>query len=373
MAFPFFRKKNRKEGRSDRAMGAKKDEADSRAATTEFGTDTEMEVFARTSELSPAAEEAAMLYANNLTDRTLELLLSVVKEGTPDLDAWLMLFDLYQQKGMQNEFEELALNFVFKFERSPPAWREIKATSAALNQKHDTFAFSGELSAASESQFDEMARIAGNTDQLHLDFSAIESVAPAGCTLLLQALRNVRKSGHPITIIGLSHLVQLMQSEINSVPEREQHILLLELYQVKGMQAEFDDLALQYATKFEVSPPSWETLPQEQALAGKGKLDSTPAEYESGRESYVMHGDVVGSADPQLQGISGYAAQRQDVYIDMSDVIRMDFVSCGIFLNILSALKQDSKSITITGANEMILALWRVMEIHKMATLIRKK
>ncbi|HSS45921.1 MAG TPA: STAS domain-containing protein [Burkholderiales bacterium] len=373
MVFPFFRNKDQEEGRSDRASAAKKDEAGSRAAKTEFGTGTEMEVLDRTSELSAAAEEAAMLYANNLTELTYELLLTTVKAGAPDLEAWLMLFDLYQQKGMQKEFEELALNFVVKFERSPPAWREIKATNTTLAQQDGTFALSGELNAASGSQFDEMARIAENTDQLRLDFSEIESVAPTGCVLLLQTLRNIRKGGHRIAITGFGHLVQMMQSATNPVPEPEQLILLLELYQVKGMQKEFEDLALQYAMKFEVSPPSWEPLPQEQAQVGKESPEPAPAELEANQEGYAMHGEVVGSADPQLQGISGYAAQRQDVNIDMSDVRRMDFVSCGMFLNILAGLKQSGKNITITGANEMILSLWRVMEVHKVATLIRKK
>ncbi|HVS27215.1 MAG TPA: hypothetical protein VHE58_07965 [Burkholderiales bacterium] len=99
MVFPFFRKKDQEEGRSDRTSGAKKDKAGSRAAKTEFGTDTEMEVLDRTSELSAAAEEAALLYANNLTELAYELLLTTVKAGAPDLEAWLMLFDLYQQRG----------------------------------------------------------------------------------------------------------------------------------------------------------------------------------------------------------------------------------------------------------------------------------
>ena len=373
MVFPFFRKKDKKKGRSDRAPGAKKDEADSRAAKTEFGADSEMEVLDRTSELSPVAEEAAMLYANNLTELTYELLLTTVKAGAPDLEAWLMLFDLYQQKGMQKEFEELALNFVVKFERSPPAWREIKAASTALAQQDGSFALSGELNAVSGSQFAEMTRIAENTGQLRLDFSEIESLAPTGCVLLLQTLRNIRKGGHRIAITGLGHLVQMMQSATNPVPEREQQILLLELYQVKGMQTEFENLALQYAMKFEVSPPSWEPLPPEQWLAGKESPEPAPSKPEANQEGYAMHGEVVGPTNPQLQGLTGYATQRQDVNIDMSDVSRMDFVSCGMFLNILAALKQSGKNITVTGANEMILALCRVMEVHKVATLIRKK
>ncbi|MGH8751076.1 MAG: STAS domain-containing protein, partial [Burkholderiales bacterium] len=224
------------------------------------------------------------------------------------------------------------------------------------------------LSAASKPQFDEMTKIASATGQLRLDFNKIESIDHTGDVLLLQALRQIRKSGHAMAVTGLGHLVKLVHAAAGTGPEREQKmlfLLLLELFQVKGMEAEFEELALQYAVKFEVSPPAWEALPKTQTLAVE-----EPAE---GTQSYALHGEVVGSTDAQLQGINAYAAQRQDVNIDMSDVRRMDFVSCGMFLNILSGLQQNSKHVMVSGANEMILALCRVMGVHKVATLIRNK
>jgi ABC-type transporter Mla MlaB component len=398
VVFTFFRKKDQDDGKSDRAQSPKQDKAGSPVAKPadkpkpasaqpvpsvpkktsvagDLSGNTDVEVVDSTSELSATAEEAAMLYASNQIDLALDVLLNTVKAGSPDLEVWLMLFDLYQQKGMQQEFEELALSFVVRFERSPPAWREIKTASQSLAQQDGTFALSGQLSGASKPQFDEMARIAENTGQLRLDFGKIENVAAAGGVLLLQALRNIRKSGHRIAITSLDQFVKIVQSATGSVLEREQKmlfLLLLELYQIKGMQAEFEDMALQYAMKFEVSPPSWEPLTQGQALAGS-EPEPLPAEPEASRKSYALRGEVAGSADPQLQGIIGHATKRQEVNIDMSDLRRMDFVSCGMFLNILAGLQKAGKNVSITGANDLILALCRVMGVHKVATLVRNK
>ncbi|HEY6720017.1 MAG TPA: hypothetical protein VI363_00115, partial [Burkholderiales bacterium] len=73
----------------------------------------------------PIIEETAILFANGQSEQALSALSRSVREedlGAAALQAWLMLFDLYQYLGSREEFEALALEFVVKFERSPPAW-----------------------------------------------------------------------------------------------------------------------------------------------------------------------------------------------------------------------------------------------------------
>ncbi|MGH8752215.1 MAG: hypothetical protein ACREUV_10995, partial [Burkholderiales bacterium] len=157
MVFDFFRKKDKESSKPQRHSTPKQakpsttvkpaDKSRPAAAPvsiqkhskshSDFGSATDVEVFDSTSELSPAAEEAAMLYAGNQIEQALEVLLGTIKSGLPDLESWLMLFDLYQQKNMQKEFEELALNFVLKFERSPPAWREVKAAGGTVFEQEE--------------------------------------------------------------------------------------------------------------------------------------------------------------------------------------------------------------------------------------------
>ena len=75
----------------------------------------------------PLVEEVAIFFANGQLKEALGRLVGSVhkkRAGAPELQLWLMLFDLYQHLGRKAEFEELALEFVVKLERSPPAWRE---------------------------------------------------------------------------------------------------------------------------------------------------------------------------------------------------------------------------------------------------------
>src|SRR5258707_9466614 len=77
--------------------------------------------------VAPVIEETAILFANGEIEPALARLSNAVREaelGDSALQAWLMLFDLLQHLDMLVEFEALAMEFVVKFERSPPAWFE---------------------------------------------------------------------------------------------------------------------------------------------------------------------------------------------------------------------------------------------------------
>jgi anti-anti-sigma regulatory factor len=48
-------------------------------------------------------------------------------------------------------------------------------------------------------------------------------------------------------------------------------------------------------------------------------------------------------------------------------------VSAGVMLNALSQLREAGTTIQVRGANEMIAALFEVMGVSKVATVIRRK
>ena len=43
-------------------------------------------------------------------------------EKSVDVAVWLLLLDLYQMLGLQNEFEEAAVDYAVTYEVSPPSW-----------------------------------------------------------------------------------------------------------------------------------------------------------------------------------------------------------------------------------------------------------
>ncbi len=336
-------------------------------------------------ELSGAAEEAAILYANNQIQPAIAVLLQGIGEklGASNRSLWLMLFDLYQLQGMQQEFDDLALDFVVKFERSPPPWRnQEKARAvpkAAKPAAAGTATISGILTAACKPQLEQLVRTIESKNQARLDLSKIDGITTEGSALLRETLQNLRKRGAPLSLAGADHLAQVAQDALPTAQDNEKaglSLLLLELYQVLGKQAEFDDLAVDYAVETEVSPPSWEAAPLWCDEAGSQSKPEQEKALESAAtpgNRFALTGEMSGSTEPQLRDLVDYAAPRLAIEVDMFDLRRMDFVCCGMLLNILTGIRQGGKSVRLIGANEMVFALCRVMGIDQVATLVKSK
>src|SRR5690606_16824444 len=148
-----------------------------------------IEVESGSQEVPTVIEEAAVLFANVQSQEALDSLNRAIAVGSLDtwtLPAWLMRFDLYQQVGRKSEFEEEALHFVVKFERSPPAWNDLPGVSTANRPGGSAhIALSGSLSSASKAAFGQMLKASERHPKLHLDFAKLEGADAEGCQLLL--------------------------------------------------------------------------------------------------------------------------------------------------------------------------------------------
>lgn len=339
-----------------------------------------IEVVETSAESCSAIEEAAIYYANARVDQAIAALVQGIKEN-PEIkesQPWLMLFDLYQMSAMKQKFEELSMEFVVKFERSPPAWVEKKPASEAKKPEKGAasnyFAFTGDLTVAAEKQFAQLQATA-KTGAVRLDLSKIQSIDATGSRLLWETLQALCKEGVKIQHSGVATLVGLLKQAIEAGPESDtaHWLLLLELYMLQGKQVEFEDLAVEYAVTFEVSPPSWEQL----ACRVKAEEVSEPAPLAGTQdtpmfEGFAMEGVISAASEAKLKELVAYAAGKPEVHIDMSHVTRVDFVSVGSFLNAMIEVNQGGRKVFIRGANEMVNALFGVMGVGQFATILRK-
>jgi len=332
------------------------------------------------SEISSIAEEAAIFFANDRADQAIAALRQHVKEsaGQNDYQAWLMLFDLYHHQGMKQAFEELALDFVDTFERSPPAWvgKEVEESLAVQPVGGNYFALTGALSGESEPQFQQLHQIVKKAGNLRLELSKVKGIETSGSRLLLETLQGLRKSRVKIQYIGASNVINLLRQATQSAGVGEDAkfhwLLLMEFDQILGKQEDFEDLAVNYAVTFEVSPPSWEPL-AERAEVEEAAASAVSAADSSRPDAFVIKGVISGNSEQVLKNLTEYAANRQEVHIDMSQVTRVDFICVGNFLNALMQLFTNGKQVYIHEPNEMVLALFVVMGVDQFATILRKK
>jgi ABC-type transporter Mla MlaB component len=332
-------------------------------------------------ELKPPApiEQAAMQFANGQADaagKSLKAAIAANNIGESIAQAWLMLFDLYQVLGRREDHDNLALEYVVKFERSAPAWRDEPKQSAkdmSLQRGMGShFALTGSLSAASKAEIEQLQKGAEKGALLRIEFSKLKDVDAEGAQLLLDTLKAFAKARRELVLSNHKTLLDLLAAKAemgNKDKPQVYWMLMLALYQVLGLETEFDDAALNFAITYELSPPSFE------APTKAAKAEAAAPEAAAGEDdgAIVLAGELCGSDDDELARLAKSAAGRADVIIDMAQVKRVDTVAANAMLTVVTALAGAQKPVQIRLANELINALFQVIGMTQFAKLVRRR
>lgn len=387
MSFPFFRKKDRTDkpaGRSHRRQEPA-ELADARRAPASSGPPVgsesiglgtgfgHIEVTETAVRDSAAVEEAVICFANGQTSQAIAALQTELRhnsEVAANPDLWLMLLELYQIAGMQPEYEKTAVDFVLRFERSAPAWRNRSAFAPSADDEM-FFSLFGPLSAASRPYLDQLAAAEPDKRLVHLDVTRLTGADGDGSRLLREVLNDLRRRGHRLFLAGAEHMTALLDAALRGEGRREREfwLLLLEVYAILDRQKDFENLAVDFAVHFEVSPPSWEPLPPHPRAPALERR----AETRAGADDFVFHGEVRGAADSQLQELAKFAEKRRYVNINMGNVVRLDFVAAGMLLNLLSACRQKGQVVRVHDTNELIFGLLEILGITDLAMVTKGK
>ncbi len=344
-------------------------------------SDTHIVVTEINSNFPPGVEDAAMLYANGRISETANLLQMFLVQMPEEDSLWMMLFDLYAATGQKEEFEQLAVNYAMKREQSPPPWpgtsgqsgQSGQAAAAAAVQKTDSgqlFSLKGPLDRNMADRLQLMLAAAAS-GTIQLDLSGIDSVTSEGCALLRMALVQLQRQQVRLQIAS-GALVGLLQQYVAKKVDvnQEYWLLLLQIYQLQGKMAEFEDLAVEYAMQFEVSPPSWEAP---KLLAQVVAPPPTPEPEAQSANVYALHGIMGSGAMAELNAFKAFAAAHQDVVLDLSAVERIEFSSVSMLMDALIQLSSQGKQVTVLNSNLLIYVLLVIMGIDQIATVVRNK
>jgi len=333
---------------------------------------TSIEVAQTNPGLCAVLENAALLYASGQTVVARDLLAEGVAN---DHDArisplaWLALFDLQQRTNDRAAFDQMALQYVVQFERSPPAWEESARTTVAgpKSMAGSYVVLTGKLTSATAPQIESLRRALSRTGaQARLDLMSVAGFDDAGARLLADALADVRKQRFQLAVQRSEKIRAALEILLRRGRDAGEGawMLSLELLQFEQKQEAFDDRAIEYAIAFEQSPPSWEPppVPVGEAPATdavQGAIDDGNVERTVGVgvELIAWSGVMTGSATQQMGRVSEYAYNPAVVPIDMSAVERIDFVCAGALLNAINRVESQRKAVQIVGASPIIRAL----------------
>ena len=134
----------------------------------------------------------------------------------------------------------------------------------------------------------------------------------------------------------------------------------------------FAHLAIEYCVTYEVSPPSWEPLPDSVHVV---LADSEPEEQTSETlqpyvgEMFVFSGVLTGRAETMFRRLRAWAEDRREVTLDCRQLVRIDFACASELLNEVVSLQAGGKPVTIRQPSYLVAYLMIVMGLGDLAEL----
>jgi len=133
--------------------------------------------------------------------------------------------------------------------------------------------------------------------------------------------------------------------------------MLFDLYQILGDQDAFDDLSIDYASKFETSPPPWTPpaadVPQ---ASGSGYTGLTP--------TVALTGVLDGSVAAQLAKVDS-APSRLPLRFDFSRVSGVEAEGCAPLLDALRKAQSGQRELIVAAAPELAAQIRAILDVGR--------
>ena len=133
--------------------------------------------------------------------------------------AWLMLFELFQQRGDKGSFDNLTIEYVLRFESSPPAWMEYKdeAGSVAAGKTADgapIVRLPDAVDANVVKVLEQLKNYSAQHQALTLDASGVREVDLVGAELLLRVINAFKRASHELLVLGADQLITPLRAAV---------------------------------------------------------------------------------------------------------------------------------------------------------------
>ncbi|MCL2298394.1 MAG: STAS domain-containing protein [Proteobacteria bacterium] len=353
--------------------------------------------------LNAVLETAALMHASG----QLEAARTVLEEAIatePETAAmplvWLALLDLYQQSGNQVAFERYGMEYAARFEQSPPVW--VPRVSLASGQRpssaeasskvevtSERIQLDGKITAVNKTLIEPLLHIldAPEKEAYQVDLTYLDLSDEEGALYLAQALAKVRRLQLNIVLEPWPQdLVEEAKIRaVNTVGKGGEGYwqLWLELLQWQQDETLFEVCALDFALRFELSPPAWEPargLPLQQPTAAAETTKATETVTADVQEEVILppnmivwRGVLQGAHAPQLAAIKERLPLYDELVIDMHDVPRVDFSYGGALANLVARAEGAQKRVVFIRTSPMVLTLLLLVGIPPRVFRRRKK
>lgn len=178
--------------------------------------------------------------------------------------------------------------------------------------------------------------------------SAQTSATPDAPTLLHHRIEEaclLHASGQSAAAAALLAEATVMPVPDARPTEQQAFLMRLELAGFAGEQDRFEDIALDYARRFETSPPQWRS-PLVQDDAGDSPLHAVS-----------FRGRLCGSAAPALVRLEQITSRQSRFRLDLGGVTDVDAEGCRLLLGMLQRWRGDGRDGEFVGLDGLLALL----------------
>lgn len=332
------------------------------------------------SEGGSAIEETAILFANGLIEPAEAGLRAAIQSdqlGDSAQHGWLMLFELLQQRSDKAGFDSLTIEYVLRFESSPPAWIDYKEEpgSAALG------AAGGVITAPAAApiivlpelldegvvkHLEQLKNYSLSHQSITLDSSNVRSVDPVGAELLLRVINAFKRASHELLLQGADQLVTPLRAAVEAGrrdPSDAVWMLLLEVFRLLNRQHDFEETGIQYCITYEVSPPSWEPAPPNLKTRAAVPQAAAPEAV----DGLSWRGTLRGEGEPHFGRLMAASRLDKRLVVDCTYLKRVEFSTATGMLAMVTKVRQNGANIEFRNVNYLIGALFSLLGVDAVA------
>lgn len=359
-------------------------------------------------------EEASISFANS-DDASAEVtLLEMVAPGgsrTSQSEVWMALFDLYRATDSQEKFENAAIKFVQKFDRSAPQWFSMPAMVKQLTLPTSQAPAGGQTAdwiCSSTMGIQTVAALKAALAKApmpwRLNWNNLKTIEPNAVDPLCKLFAGWAAQPVQLRFMGNVHFQQILQ---NATPSGDRTTpedwwqLRMEALRVTHRPDEFELVALDFCVTYEVSPPAWEIARCEyksmdsqsmgvtgSAIIGDVYRDSVPSSMSafdgdtqmdalssqmSSLLSVELSGHIEGDAIAMLEQLETKLMGADIMMISCARLIRVDFSAAGSLLNWVSARQAENRAVHFTEVNRLVAAFFNVIGITEHAKVTTRR
>lgn len=361
----------------------------------------------------PELEEASIRFANG-DDAGAEsgLLETLGPQGSraQHADTWLALFDLYRATGQQEKFENQAIEFVGRFDRSAPQWfsmpdivKRLASPSAPVSGNGPAADWICPSVLGIQTVATLAAALARAPMPWRLDWHNLKSIDAGAVEPLSKVFSGWSAQPVQLRFIGAPQLLQVLQdatpSGVRDTPQAWWQ-LRMEALRVTHQPDEFELTALDFCVTYEVSPPAWDSARCEykpldphgaaisgQAIVGDVYRDSAPSSVSSAMDgdtqmegnsqmsslfAVELSGQIEGDAIDVLDKLEAKLMGADIMVISCAKLIRVDFSAAGTLLNWVSAREAENRAVQFTEVHRLVAAFFNVIGINEHARVLSR-